>query len=127
MKLKLHIGRGLIPLIGACGLLLGAGCCSSHERASTINQPPASVGFQRVPALPPGSTPPKGLPADVAFRRGLRCIGTEPDLFSTAGRMSFYRIQDGWYLKLQGYPGVPMGGLWVQIRDDGSAESGTGF
>jgi hypothetical protein len=63
---------------------------------------------------------------EAAFRQGLQALEKwykmTPDSFlAVRGRITLSRIaKDEWFMDVSGYSGTPLGGWWVEIKDNGT-------
>jgi hypothetical protein len=73
-------------------------------------------------------TNPASIGPEQAFRTGIASVKNEVDLWNSNGVIKFYRVdKEHWYMQVTKYPGVPQGGIWIQIKDDGTLERGYGW
>jgi hypothetical protein len=74
------------------------------------------------------SQAPVKISPEQAFRKGILALKDKVDFYDKTGVIKFYRLDSGsWYMQVTKYPGVPIGGIWVKIEEDGQVETGYGF
>ena len=102
--------------------------CAAHRTASRAD------GGEPRPEAQPGLAGVTGPPAPVkispeqAFRKGILALKDKVDFYDKTGVVKFYRLESGsWYMQVTRYPGVPLGGIWAKIGENGQVETGHGF
>jgi hypothetical protein len=127
MKLSQN-GWPLLPF-GLLGLLVLAWCAPLSPSQLGVPQSVLGVSSTNSSGEGQGQKPPSVMviSPEEAFRKGILSLKGEVDIRNTNGLIKFYRTHQVWYMQVTKYPGVPLGGIWIQINDDGTVERGYGF
>lgn len=124
-----RISRPLLPLcLVAVAVLAWATQLNFAERENLQGPSGAKStnASERIPDQQPINAP--KISPEQAFRKGILSLKGEVNLWNTNGLIKFYRTDRGnWYMQVTKYPGVPLGGIWIRIKDDGAVERGYGF
>ncbi len=129
---KSRLPQVLVVLTVLCLSLASRHLFGQKQSEPASLQPPATPEQQ---AAPPHGQTNQGVPRratslapEQAFRKAILSLKDRVDFFNTNGVITFHRTADGtWFLLIRDYPGLPLGGIWMSVSDDGTIKQGHAF